>query len=76
MKKAYGYIIIILVGGIMTYYAVTLPRISEDKPAVDVNVHVPKLIFLHDTIIKPDVKYKYIYRNKCCCAPCSKDSVK
>lgn len=60
----------------MAYNAVKLPRTSEDKPVVDVNVHVPKPILVHDTIIKPDVKYKYIYRNKCCCGPCPKDSVK
>jgi len=76
MKRAFSYIIFILVGGIITYNTVSLPRTLEDKPVVDVNVHVPKPVLIHDTIIKPEVKSKYVYKNKCCCSPCSNDSVK
>lgn len=76
MKRTFRYIMLILVGGIIAYHAVSLPLTTEDKPVVDVNVHVPKPILVHDTIIKPDVKYKYIYKNKCCCSLCSNESVK
>lgn len=76
MKKTFYYITSILVGFIFAYNAVTLPQTSGDKQVVDVKVNVPKPTLIHDTIIKPDVKYKYIYRNICCCSSCSNDSIK
>lgn len=71
MKWAFGYIVCIIAGCAVAYLTLSLPPSVSDKPAVDVNVHIPEPKVIHDTIIKPDVKYRYIYKNKCCCGTCA-----
>lgn len=70
------YALCVIAGCYAAYKTISLPPAVSEKPAVDVKVHVPKPTVIHDTIIKPDVKYKYISKKSCCCGSCTRDSIK
>ena len=70
-----GYILCIIIGGVFSFMIINLPSAKEDKPVVDVKVHVPEPTVIHDTVIQPEIKYKYIYRNSCCCGNCISDTI-
>jgi len=71
-----GYLLCIFIGGVFSFLIIDLPSAKEDKPVVNVEVHVPEPTIIHDTIIQSDIKYKYIYRNRCCCGSCMSDTIK
>lgn len=71
-----GYLLCIIIGGIFSFLIIDLPSTKEDKPAVDVKVQVPEPMIVHDTVTRFEIKYKYIYRDRCCCGSCISDSTK
>jgi len=71
------YVFCLIFGGFISYLFFHLPPKKADRPVVDVEVKVPKHILIRDTIEKPVIKYKYIYRNRvCCCGKCDADTLK
>lgn len=75
-KWVVGYASCVIVGCFVAFQTISLPPVVSEKTAVDLKVHVPEPTVIHDTIIKPDVKYKYISKKICCCGSCIRDSVK
>lgn len=78
MKKEiiFVYSICVLVGCLISFFAIDLQPSTAEKPVVDVIVKSAEPVIIRDTITKTDVKYKYVYRNRCCCEICNKDTVR
>ena len=71
------YAFCLILGGVVSYFFLHLPSIKAERPSIDIEVKLPEHILIRDTIEKPVVKYKYIYRDrKCCCGKCDDDTIK
>ena len=70
------YSICVVVGFLIGFFAINLQRSTTEKSVVDVKVKAAEPVVVRDTITKIDVKYKYIYQNRCCCGICNKDTVR
>ena len=70
----------LLVGALIGYFAIELKPVDTDIPKVDVKIEVPEPVVIRDTItntiMNTAVKYKYIYKDKCCYDYCVKDTIK
>lgn len=64
------YIICIIAGGFVGFFIIDLPPTNTERPVVDVKVEAAEPVLIRDTITKIDVKYRYLYRNRCCCETC------
>ncbi len=63
-------------GGVFSFLVIDFPPSKVDKTVVDVKVAVPEPMVIHDTVIQPKVKFKYIYKNRDSCCSCVSDTMK
>lgn len=75
-KNALVYLCCVIIGALGGFKFINLQPSKVDTPAIDVKVDVPKPVVIRDTIIKKEVKYKYVYKKICCCDSCIKDITK
>lgn len=71
-----GYLLCIIFGGVFSFLVIDFPPAIVDKPVVDVKVHVPEPTVIHDTVIRPEVKFKYVYRKRDYCCSCVSDTTR
>lgn len=71
------YVFCLIFGGVISYLFLHLPPVKVERPSVEIEVKMPEHILIRDTIEKPVVKCKYIYRDRSCCfGRCYTDTIK
>lgn len=75
-KNAFLYAGFLVGGTFIGYFVIDLQSANKDIPALDVRVDSPAPIVIRDTITRTKIEYKYIYKNRCCCEICKKDTVR
>lgn len=75
-KSTWIYLGCIVVGVLIGYFAIELKPVDTEIPKVDVKVDVPEPVVIKDTITNTKIEYKYIYKDRCCCESCLKDTAK
>lgn len=73
-KNVEIYLGCIVLGVLIGYFVIELKHAESDIQKVEVKVDIPKPVVLRDTII--NTEFKYIYKDRCCCEFCIKDTTK
>ncbi len=78
MKKIliFIYSICVIVGFFIGYFAIDLRQANAERPVVNVKVNAAEPVIIRDTVTQIEVKYKYVYKNRCCCEFCIIDTVR